>query len=155
TPNLAARLQGVAEPDTVVISAATQRLIGGLFDSQPLGPQPVKGLSAPVQLYRVLGEGHTQSRLEIALGAGKLTPLVGRTHEVGLALERWRAAQTGDGQVVLVTGEPGIGKSRLVQEVKEQVVQSGAVCLEFRCSPYHQHSALYPVITHVQRVLQV
>src|SRR5262249_5532443 len=104
TPNLAARLQGLAEPDTVVISTATQRLIQGLFDCQDLDLQPVKGVSAPVQVYRVLRESSAQSRLEVDVSTGKLTPLVGRAHEVGLILERWAAAQAGDGQVVLLSG---------------------------------------------------
>jgi class 3 adenylate cyclase/predicted ATPase len=153
TPNLAARLQGLAEPSTVVISAATQRLIAGFFDCQDLGQQAVKGVSAPMQVYRVVAESRAQSRLEVDASTGKLTPLVGRAHEVGLILERWAAAQAGDGQVVLLTGEPGIGKSRLVQEVKERVVAQGATSIEFRCSPYFQNSALYPVLTHLQRLL--
>lgn len=154
TPNIAARLQGLAEPNTVMISAATHRLIAGFFDCYDGGLQSVKGVSAPVQVYRVLCESNVQSRLELEVSTGRLTPLVGRAHEVGLILERWTAAQAGDGQVVLLTGEPGIGKSRLVQEVKERVVQQGVVCWEFRCSPYHQNSALYPVLTPLQRVLQ-
>jgi len=155
TPNLAARLQGLAAPNTVSISAATQRLTAGLFDCQDLGLQTVKGMSAALRVYRLLSESSAQSRLEAAVSTGKLTPLVGRANEVGLMLERWTAAQASDGQVVLLSGEPGIGKSRLVQEVKERVVQQGATCLEFRCSPYYQNSAFYPVITHVQRVLHV
>jgi class 3 adenylate cyclase/predicted ATPase len=154
TPNVAARLQGLAEPNTVVISAATQRLLLGLFDCQDLGRQEVKGLSAPLQAYRVLSESHAQSGLEVDVSTGKLTPLVGRANEIGLILERWAAAQAGDGQVVLVSGEPGIGKSRLVQEVKERLVQQQALCLEFRCSPYAQNSAFAPVLTHLQRLLQ-
>jgi len=155
TPNIAARLQGLAEPDTLLISAATQRLIIGLFDCQDLGRQGLKGVSAPLQVYRVLSESTAQSRLEVDVSTGKLTPLVGRANEVGLILERWTAAQASDGQVLLLSGEPGIGKSRLVQEVKEQVVQQGALCLEFRCSPYYQNSALYPLITHLQRMLHL
>jgi predicted ATPase/class 3 adenylate cyclase len=153
TPNIAARLQGLAEPDTLLISAATQRLIIGLFDCQDLGRQGVKGVSAPLQVYRILSESSAQSRLEADVSTGKLTPLVGRANEVGLILERWAAAQAGDGQVVLLNGEPGIGKSRLVQEVKERVVQQKATCLEFRCSPYSQNSAFSPVLAHLQRVL--
>ena len=151
TPNIAARLQGLAEPNTVVVSAATHRLIAGFFDCHDGGLQSLKGVSAPVQVYRVLSESSTQSRLEIELSTGRLTPLVGRAHEVGLILERWAAVQAGEGQVVLLSGEPGIGKSRLVQEVKEHVVQQKATCIEFRCSPYSQNSALYPIITHLQR----
>jgi TOMM system kinase/cyclase fusion protein len=153
TPNIAARLQGLAEPNTVIISTATQQLIEGWFDCQDLGLQTLKGVSVPVRVYRVLSEGSAQSRLEVNVSTGKLTPLVGRAHEIGLILERWTAAQAGDGQVVLLSGEPGIGKSRLVQEVKERAVQAGATCLEFRCSPYYQNSAFSPVITHLQRLL--
>src|SRR5262249_8891562 len=153
TPNIAARLQALAEPNTVIVSAATQRLIQGLFECYDLGRQTVKGVPDPLQSYRVLSQSAAQSRLEVDITTGTLTPVVGRAHEVGLLLERWTAAQAGDGQVVLLSGEPGIGKSRLVQEVKEQVVPAGAACLQFRCSPYHQNSALYPVIAHVHRVL--
>ncbi len=126
TPNIAARLQGLAEPNTVVVSAATQRLMLGLFDCQDLGRQELKGVSAPLQVYRVLSESSAQSRLEVEVSTGRLTPLVGRAHEVGLILERWTAAQAGDGQVVLLNGEPGIGKSRLVQEVKERRRTAGS-----------------------------
>ncbi|MBI3800819.1 MAG: AAA family ATPase [Deltaproteobacteria bacterium] len=153
TPNIAARLQGLAEPDTVIISTTTQRLIAGFFDCQDLGPQTLKGVSAPLRIYRVLNESSTQSRLEVDISTGKLTPLVGRANEVGLVLERWAAAQAGDGQVVLLSGDPGIGKSRLVQEVKERVVSQGATSLEFRCSPYFQTSAFYPALTHLHRLL--
>jgi hypothetical protein len=131
-----------------VISAATQRLIAGLFDCRDGGLQSLKGVSAPIQIYRVLRESSARSRLEVEVNAGRLTPLVGRAHEVGLILERWTAAQAGDGQVVFLDREPGIGKSRLAQEVKERVVQQGFTCWEFRCSPYHQNSAFYPVLTY-------
>jgi class 3 adenylate cyclase len=120
TPNLAARLQSLAEPDTVVVSAATYRLTQGLFTCQPLAAQTVKGVSTPVETYRVLDKTLAQSRLEVA-GPGGLTPFVGREHEVALLLERWEQVKEGLGQVVLLTGEPGIGKSRLVQVTKERV----------------------------------
>ncbi len=153
TPNIAARLQGVAEPDTVVISAATRHLVHGLFECQDLGPQELKGLSTPLAVYRVVGESAIQSRFEVAIRKG-LTPLVGREHEIALLLERWQLAQEGEGQVVLLSGEPGIGKSRLVEEMKEQLAHERMTRIEFRCSPYHQNSALYPVIDHLQRLLQ-
>jgi predicted ATPase len=153
TPNIAARLQGLAEPDTVVISGVTYRLVQGLFECQDRGPQELKGISTPLPLYHVVGESEAQSRFEVAVQKG-LTPLVGREHEVGLLQARWEQAKAGEGQVVLLSGEPGIGKSRLVQTLKEQVVAEGATRIEFRCSPYHQNSAFYPVIEFLQRRLQ-
>ncbi len=153
TPNLAARLQGLAGPDTVVISAATQHLVPGLFECQDLGPQELKGLSTPVSVYRVVGEGAAQSRFEAIVNAG-LTPLVGRGEELSVLHQRWAQAKAGSGQVVLLNGESGIGKSRLVQELKERVNAEGATRIEFHCSPYHQNGALYPIIDHLQRLLQ-
>jgi class 3 adenylate cyclase/predicted ATPase len=153
TPNIAARLQGLAEPDTVVLSATTHRLVAGLFACQELGPQTLKGISAPLALYNVMGESEAQSRFEVAVSTG-LTPLVGRDLEVSLLRERWAQAKGGEGQVVLLSGEPGIGKSRLVQVLKERVTAEGATRIELRCSPYHQNSALYPIIEHLQRLLQ-
>jgi len=136
-----------------VISATTYRLVQGLFECQDLGSHTLHGVSTPLSLYRVVGESSAQGRFEAAVQRG-LTPLVGREHEVGLLIERWERAKQAEGQVVLLGGEPGIGKSRLVQVVKEQVEHEGALRLEFHCSPYHQNSAWYPVIEHVQRVLQ-
>jgi predicted ATPase len=153
TPNIAARLQALAEPDTLVISAATQRLVQGLFECRDLGPQTLKGLSTLLTVYCVVREGMAQSRFEAAVQRG-LTPLVGRAEELALLQRRWAQAQAGAGQVVLLSGEPGIGKSRLVQELKEQIGHEGAMRIEFRCSPYHQNSALYPIIDHLQRLLQ-
>src|SRR5215475_275804 len=153
TPNVAARLQGLATPDTVVMSPATFRLVRGYFTCQDLGLHSLKGLAAPLQAYRILGESAAQSRLDAA-GATGLTPLVGRDSEVALLLERWAQSQDGTGQVVLLRGEAGIGKSRLVEVLRERVISAGATRVVFRCSPYHQHSALYPVIDHLQRFLQ-
>jgi class 3 adenylate cyclase/tetratricopeptide (TPR) repeat protein len=153
TPNIAARVQGIAEANTVVISEATYRLVRGLFEYQDCGPQALKGVAAPVPVYRVLRESGAQSRFEVALSTG-LTPLIGREHEVGLLQERWRRAKQGAGQAALLSGEPGIGKSRLVQTLKEQVISEGATRIEFRCSAYHQNSAFYPIIEHLQRFLQ-
>jgi class 3 adenylate cyclase len=153
TPNLAARLQSLAAPDTVVIGTSTQQLIAGLFTCQDLGLQELKGVSTPVPVYCVVGESDIQSRFEVAVQKG-LTPLVGRAHEVGLLQERWEQAKQGTGQVVLLSGEPGIGKSRLIQALKEQVMAEGTTRIECRCSPYHQNSALYPILEHLQRLLQ-
>jgi predicted ATPase/class 3 adenylate cyclase len=152
TPNLAARLQGVAAPGTVVISDATSRLVQGYFMCQDLGRHALKGMDTPVQVYQVLEESAAQSRLDVA-GATGLTPLVGREVEVSLLQERWAQSRDGLGQVVLLSGEAGIGKSRLVQVLTERVVDAGAPRLTLRCSPYHTNSALYPVIEHLQRVL--
>ena len=154
TPNIAARVQGVAEPDTVVISAATYRLVQGLFECQDLGPQTLKGISTPLSVYRVVRESQAQSRFEVAVRTG-LTPLIGREHEVGLLQERWVQAKGGAGQVVLLSGEAGIGKSRLVQTLKEQVSSESATRIEFRCSTFYQNTAFYPVIEHLQRLLQL
>ena len=153
TPNVAARVQGQAEPNTVVVSAATARLVSGLFEYQALGRQELRGVSTPLELYRVQGESVAQSRFEVAVRSG-LTPLVGRESELGVLHERWTQAQAGAGQVVLLSGEPGIGKSRLVQELKDRSTQAGATQIEFRCSPYHLNNALYPIIEHLQRLLQ-
>ncbi|MGE0827250.1 MAG: adenylate/guanylate cyclase domain-containing protein [Candidatus Binatia bacterium] len=153
TPNIAARLQGLAEPDTVVMSAATQQLVQGLFECQDLGPQTLKGILTPLGVYRVLGESGVQSRFEVAVGRG-LTPLVGREEELSILQRRWAQAKEGAGQVVLLSGEAGIGKSRLVQELKQSISAEGVTRIEFRCSPYHQNSALYPIIDHLQHLLQ-
>jgi class 3 adenylate cyclase len=153
TPNLAARIQGLAEPDTVVISAATQRLVEGYVECRDLGPHALKGFATPVHAYHVLGESPAQSRLDVAAARG-LTPLVGREQEAALLLERWAQVKDGMGQVVLLSGEAGIGKSRLVQVLKEYVVGRPHVRWECRCSPYYQHSALYPVIDVMQWTLQ-
>ncbi len=154
TPNIAARVQSIAEPNTVLISDATARLVQGLFECQERGPQALKGVSTPVAVYRVLRESAAQSRFEVAVGKG-LTPLVGREEELGLLRRRWEQAQAGAGQVVLLSGEPGIGKSRLMQTLKEQAIAEGATRIEFRCSPYHQNSAFYSLIEHLQRLVQL
>ena len=153
TPNIAARVQGKAEPDCVVISAATQRLVQGLFECEDLGPQELKGITVPLALYRVVAESAARSHFEVAVRTG-LTSLVGREPELELLHTRWEQAKTGAGQAVLLSGEPGIGKSRLVEEFKAHVIREGAMRMEFRCSPYHQNSTLYPVIQQLQRVLQ-
>jgi predicted ATPase/class 3 adenylate cyclase len=152
TPNLAARLQGIAVPNTLVISAATFQLLGGFFACQPLGTPLLKGLAQPLAVYRVLYESMARSRLE-AVGSTGLTPLVGREQEIGLLLERWAQVKEGVGQVVLISGEAGIGKSRLVQVLKEQVAAEPQAWLTpCQCSPYYQNTALYPWIELLERV---
>jgi predicted ATPase len=154
TPNLAARVQGKAEPNTVFISQATYRLVQGFFTCEGLGPQSLKNVAAPLELYRVHSEEEAHTRFEVSVQKG-LTPLVGRDAELGVLQQCWEQAKAGDGQVVQLSGEPGIGKSRLVQELKEYVSAEGATRIEFRCSPYHQNSAFYPLIDHLQRRLQL
>jgi len=155
TPNLAARLQALAEPDTVVISETTHRLTYGFFACRDLGMHTLKGVSVPMRAYRVLEEGPAQSRLEVTTTTTGLTPLVGREQEVGLLLGRWEQARDGLGQVVLLAGEAGIGKSRLVEVLKEHVTKAPHARWECRCSPYYQDSALYPVIDLFQRALRL
>jgi class 3 adenylate cyclase/tetratricopeptide (TPR) repeat protein len=152
TPNIAARLQGLAAPDTLVISAATFQLLGGFFACQPLGTPLLKGVAQPLEVYRVLYESMARSRLE-AVGSTGLTPLVGREQEIRLLQERWAQVKDGVGQVVLLSGEAGIGKSRLVQMLTAQVASEPQAWLTpCQCSPYHQHTALYPMIDLLERV---
>ena len=153
TPNLAARLQGLAAPNTLVISAATFQLLGGFFACQPFGTPLLKGLAQPLAVYRVLYESMARSRLEAASSTG-WTPLVGREQEIGVLLERWAQVKDGLGQVVLLSGEAGIGKSRLVQVLTDQVAAEPRAWLTpCQCSPYHQHTALYPLIDLLERVV--
>jgi class 3 adenylate cyclase/tetratricopeptide (TPR) repeat protein len=152
TPNTADRLQEIAAPDTVVISGATYQLVRGLFNCESLGLRALKGLSAPVQVYRVLHESNAQSRFDVAMQSG-LTPLVGRESESTILNERWQRARNGEGQVVLLSGEPGIGKSRLVQALKERIATQPGKWLECHCSPYHQNSPQHPIIDLLQRQL--
>ena len=154
TPNIAARVQGKTEPDEVVISAATARLVAGLFETEDRGHHELKGVSVPLTLFRVTAESMARSRFEAAVQAG-LTPLVGRDLEAGFLAERWEQAQAGAGQAVLLSGEPGIGKSRLTSELRTQVEHHDqAVVLAFQCSPYAQNSAFSPIIERFSQVLQ-
>jgi predicted ATPase/class 3 adenylate cyclase len=145
TPNLAARLQALAEPNTVVIGPTTRRLLGNLFEYRDLDAITVKGFAGPVQASQVLRPSMLQSRFE-ALRAAALTPLVGREEEIDLLLRRWQRAKSGEGQVVLLSGEPGIGKSRLTAAVQERLQAEPHVRLRHFCSPHHVESAFYPII---------
>ena len=154
TPNLAARLQALAAPGSVVISQATRRLVGGLFELADLGPLRLKGFAEPLAAWRVEGEGRAEGRFE-ALHGERLTPLVGREHELGILLERWAWAKDGDGQVVLLSGEPGIGKSRVIRTLRERLGDEPYTPLSHYCSPYHTNSALHPVIGLLERAARL
>ncbi|MCH7794344.1 MAG: AAA family ATPase, partial [Proteobacteria bacterium] len=152
TPNVAARLQGLAQPNQVLIGALTHELIGADFDCEDLGAHHLKGIAEPVPAWRVLGEGDIDSRYEAKrVGAG--LPLVGRQEELGLLLRSWEATKETHGQVVLIQGEAGIGKSRLVEALRERVSEQDYIWIAARCSPYHANSTLYPVIEHLKRVM--
>src|SRR5215469_1849168 len=149
TPNLAARLQALAEPGTVVIGASTRRLTSGLFEYRNLGTVSAKGFGDPVQVWQVTGVSAVESRFEALRTA--TTPLVGREEEIELLLRRWGRAKAGDGQVVLISGEPGIGKSRIAQSVVERLSGELHTRLRYFCSPHHQDSALYPSTAQLER----
>jgi class 3 adenylate cyclase/pimeloyl-ACP methyl ester carboxylesterase len=150
TPNLAARLQMLAAPGNVVISQATRRLVGGLFELDDLGPQRLKGFAEPLLVWRVVGESAAESRFE-ARHVARLAPTVGREHELALMGERWARAMEGEGQVILLSGEAGIGKSRLARSLIEALVTEPHTRLRYQCSPYHTNSAFYPIIERLER----
>jgi class 3 adenylate cyclase/predicted ATPase len=150
TPNLAARLQTLAEPNAVVIAAGTRRLLGSLFEYRDRGAVDVKGIAAPVPAWQVLRPSAVESRFE-ALHGTALTPLIGRDEEIDLLLRRWARAKAGDGQVVLISGEPGIGKSRLIAALAERLHAEPHIRLRYFCSPYRRDSALFPFIDQLGR----
>jgi class 3 adenylate cyclase/predicted ATPase len=153
TPNIAARIQGLAEPNTIAMSEATSRLVQGYFECQDLGAQTLRGVAEPLHVYRVLQESGARGRLDVAVTRG-LTPLVGRESEVALLLERWEQAKSGHGQVVLLSGDPGIGKSRLVQMLKEHVANQPHTCWECRSVSYFENTTLFPLTDWFQRLLR-
>ena len=150
TPNLAARLQGIAEPNSVVIAESTRKLVGNLFELQDLGAQDLKGISGRVQAWGALRPSSVESRFD-ALHASPLTELVGREEELELLRRRWSKAKTGEGQLVLLSGEPGIGKSRLTAALLERLAAEPHTRLRYFCSPQHTDSALYPIISQMER----
>lgn len=152
TPNIAARLQAVADVNTLVVGPLTHHLLGGFFNCRSLGTPALKGVTAPLEVYEVLSESTARTRLE-AMGNTGLTPLVGRTAERGLLEERWSHVVGGRGQVVLVTGEAGIGKSRLVRELMERAAEQQAWLTPCQASPYHQDTAFYPLIDLFEKVV--
>ena len=152
-PNVAARIQGLATSNTVVISDTSYRLVQGYFQCQDLGVQTLRGVAEPITVYRVLGESGVHSRLDIVRTRG-LTPLVGREQEVGLLLNRWEQVKAGQGHVVLLTGDAGIGKSRLVQTLKDHVANEPHLRWECRSAEYSQNTALFPLVDLFQRILR-
>jgi class 3 adenylate cyclase len=149
TPNLAARLQGIAEPNTVVISEGTRKLVGNLFELAYLPSKALKGIDGPVRAFAALGPSAVESRFEALRTV--MTPLVGRDEEIAVLMRRWEQAHAGDGSVVLISGEPGIGKSRIAQTVVERIDAEPHTRLRYFCSPHHQDSALYPSIAQLER----
>jgi class 3 adenylate cyclase len=150
TPNLAARLQGVAEPNAVVIAESTRKLLGNLFELEDLGAQNLKGIESPVLVWAALRPSSMESRFE-AMHPSGVTELVGREEELELLLRRWSKAKSGEGQVVLLSGEPGIGKSRLTAALLERVAPEPHTRLRYFCSPQRTDSALFPVISQMER----
>ena len=153
TPNIASRLQELAAANAIAVSDNTRRLIEGLFVLDALGPQRIKGISQPVAVYQVRGVSDAPSRFEAAARRW-LTPLVGRGSEIDLLLDRWHRVKDGDGQVVLLSGEAGIGKSRIVRAVRERLENEAHSRVLYHCSPYHQNSALHPAIEQLERTLR-
>src|SRR5579872_5732890 len=151
TPNLASRLQGIAQPDCVVISEGTRRLVGSLFELENLGAGDLKGIAGPVQAWAALRPSLVQSRFE-ALRSSGLSQFVGREREIALLFGRWNQAKDGQGQVVIVSGQPGVGKSRLTRALAESLSGQEFFRLQYYCSPYHKNSALYPVIQQFQQI---
>lgn len=150
TPNLAARLQGLAAPNAVVIGADTRRLTGGLFEYRDLGAATLKGFADPVQAWQVVGPSAIESRFEALHATSTTTPLIGRDEELDLLMRRWQHAKRGDGRVVLLSGEPGIGKSRVTEAIEERLSGEPHIRLRFFCSPHHADTALHPIASQLE-----
>jgi class 3 adenylate cyclase/tetratricopeptide (TPR) repeat protein len=154
TPNVAARLQTLAGANTVLASESTRRLVSAAFDFQDLGLKQLKGVTEPLHVYSVLAAKNTGSRFEAA-HVGSLTPLIGRSSELSLLLDRWQKVKEGDGQVIFLSGIPGVGKSRLLHELKSQIQAELHVLLHHQCSPYHTQSAFFPVKEQISQAAQL
>jgi class 3 adenylate cyclase len=153
TPNLAARLQGLAAADQIVIADSTRGLVGNAFELRDLGEHELKGIAEPVHSWRVERVLVTESRFDANRGGNALTPLVGREEEVDLLRRRWSQARDGEGQVVLLSGEPGIGKSRILNALRDRLGAEGVQAIRFQCSPYYVNSAFWPLIDNLERTL--
>ena len=154
TPNLAARLQGLAAADQIIIANSTRRLAGNAFELTDLGEHDLKGIAEPVHAWRAEHALETESRFDAHRGGGTLTPLVGRGAELDLLLSRWSQANDREGQVVLLSGEPGIGKSRVLSALRQRLEAQGVQALRFQCSPYYVNSAFSPIIDNFERALK-
>ncbi len=155
TMNLASRLQAIAEPSTVAVSSRVRRIAGGAFEYADLGERALKGIEGRTRIYRVIGESAAEGRFEAATGAG-LTPLVGRETELQRLVDAWQESQTSArGHVVLLAGEPGIGKSRLVRALRERLEKQGARAMTFHCSPFAVNSAFHPIVANIERALGI
>ena len=148
TPNLAARLQALAEPGSVVVAESTRRLLGGTFDLKALGPQAIKGFAAPVPTWLVVREAENVTRFEASRSQG-MTPFVGREHETASLLDRWRDASEGVGQVALLSGEAGIGKSLILAALRDLIENDPHVTVRYQCSPHHVNDAFYPISSQI------
>jgi len=154
TPNVAARLQALAAPNALVVAESTQRLATGAFNFQDIGLQELKGVTRPLRVYRVLSAKDRTTRFESA-HATSLTPLVGRFAELNLLQDRWQKAKEADGQIVLLSGLPGVGKSRLIHELKSSIQNEPYFLLNYQCSPYHSQSAFFPIIQQIELAAQL
>ena len=154
TPNLAARMQGLAGAGEIVIAATTRQLVGGAFELDDIGEHALKGFAAPVHSWKVTGIVAAQGRFEAAHGS-RLTPFVGRESDLALMKQRWNQAKEGNGQVVLLCGEPGIGKSHLAQVFRERISRNEYMLLHYQCSPYHTNTALYPLIEQLKSSMKL
>ncbi len=154
TPNLAARLQGLATADQIVIATSTRQLVGSAFELIDLGDHDLRGIAEPVRAWRVERALATESRFDASRGASTLTPLVGRDEELDLLLRRGSQAKDGEGQVVLLSGEPGIGKSRILTSLRQRLEAQGVQAVRFQCSPYHVNSAFWPISDNFERTLK-
>jgi hypothetical protein len=150
TPNLAARLQSLADPDTVLVTASTRRLLGRVFVCDDLGSRELKGIPQPIHSYRILGERIVESRFD-AIRAEKLTRFIGRQREIEKLLDLWKRAKDGKGQIALICGEPGIGKSRISKVLEDGIAEDPHITIRYQCSPHHINSPLYPVINQLER----